>query len=478
MKIADLIIIILLTGFISCKQNSDNGENYMHLENEFKTGNFLKLKALADSIKTVCPGDKELIAKSDSILHISERIELDFQLSESMVDQQLNERLGPIVSENKAEWEKKNWLEWKVINGEKRYFSRAMSNLNLLRSFHQDRSRRDSMEAADPEIVYRKKHTQSIIKASESSFEPVIPVNMKISYSITVDPDVVPAGEIVRCWMPFPKENHQRQKNIMLLSASSRDFFIAADTSVHRTIYMESIAEKGLPVIFNATFSYQSSGQYFDAAKMKVIPYNKNSPIYRRFTSEQLPHICFTENVKRLADSIAGNEEDPLKIVREIYYWFTRNIPWTGALEYSTIPNIPEYVIQNMRGDCGMQTFLMMSMLRYKGIPVKWQSGWMVPPAGKNLHDWCEVYVEGTGWIPLDVSYGLQYSDNRKTKEFYISGIDSYRLIVNDGISGRLYPEKKYLRSEPFDFQRGEVEWSGGNLYYDKWDYNMEIIYN
>ncbi len=101
----------------------------------------------------------------------------------------------------------------------------------------------------------------------------------------------------------------------------------------------------------------------------------------------------------------------------------------------------------------------------------------MMHPGNENLHDWCEVYFEGPGWIPVDISYGLQYSTDLKTREFYISGIDSYRLKVNDGVSGTLYPEKNYLRSEPYDFQRGEVEWSDGNLYFDKWDYEMEIEY-
>jgi len=58
-----------------------------------------------------------------------------------------------------------------------------------------------------------------------------------------------------------------------------------------------------------------------------------------------------------------------------------------------------------------------------------------------------------------------------------MSGIDSYRMIVNDGVAGRLYPLKEHLRSEPYDFQRGEVEWRGGNLYFDKWDYHLEIEY-
>jgi hypothetical protein len=98
-------------------------------------------------------------------------------------------------------------------------------------------------------------------------------------------------------------------------------------------------------------------------------------------------------------------------------------------------------------------------------------------PDFKNLHDWCEVYFEGTGWVPVDVEHKLQFTTSRRTKEFYISGIDSYRLIVNDGVSGNFYPPKKFLRSEPYDFQRGEVEWKGGNLYFDKWDYEMKIEY-
>ena len=124
-----------------------------------------------------------------------------------------------------------------------------------------------------------------------------------------------------------------------------------------------------------------------------------------------------------------------------------------------------------------MQNFLFISMLRYKGIPARWQSGLMVPPDYENLHDWCEIYYEGAGWIPVDVYYGLQQTKIEGLKEFYLSGIDSYRLIVNDGISGNLYPHKIFMRSEPYDFQRGEVEWKGGNLYFDKWDYNINIDY-
>jgi transglutaminase-like putative cysteine protease len=480
MKIQGLVFtcFLLLMPF-GCRETPDNCNKLLkQIGTEFSAGNLTMVKILSDSVKKICPDSKSLVHKSDSISQIAERIELDFPFTENIIDQQLKERNGIFTADEKTEWEKNNWLEWKMINGEKRYFSRATSNLDLIRSFYLERSRKDSVEAADTEITYRKKYTQLIIKASENGPNPVLPVNLTMYYTITVSADAVPAGEIIRCWLPYPEENHPRQHNVRLLSTSEENFVLAPDSAIHRTVYMETKAEKGLPVIFNVSFSYQSSGQYFDPDKMNITPYDKNSTLYKEYTSEQLPHICFTEKIKYLADSLTGSEVRPFEIVRKIYTWFTNNIPWAGAQEYSIISNIPEYVLQNRRGDCGMQTFLFMSMLRHKGIPVRWQSGWKVPPDAKNLHDWCEVYFEGTGWVPVDISYGLQYSDNQKTREFYISGIDSYRLIINEGVAGRLFPEKKFLRSEPFDFQRGEVEWSGGNLYFDKWHYNMEIIYN
>jgi hypothetical protein len=477
MKTYILLLTSVMLSFYGCNQTPDCNGLYVQIEKEVSAGNLKNAILLADSLKKQCPGESVLVQKADSLAQIAERIALDFSLTEEQIISRLNKSPGSFSSEEKASWEKMNWLEGRIINGEKRYFNRAASNLVLLKKFHLDRANRDSLIASDKEMIFRKKHTESIIKASENQSFSVIPVEMKIDYTITVEPDAVPPGETVRCWMPWPKENHPRQQKVTLISASQNNYILAPDSAVHGSVYMEAKTEKGLHLIFRVSYSYQSGGQYFDLKNLKIKPFDKTSSLYKKYTSEQLPQICFTEKIKQMADSITGSESNPAEIVRKIYYWFGKNIPWAGALEYSIMSNIPEYVLQNKKGDCGMQTFLFMSMLRYKGIPVKWQSGWKMPPDAKNLHDWCEIYYEGVGWIPADISYGLQYSDNLKTKEFYISGIDSYRLIVNDGISGLLYPKKKFFRSEPFDFQRGEVEWKGGNLYFNKWDYDMKIEY-
>jgi transglutaminase-like putative cysteine protease len=477
MKLFGLLSVFLFLSMYGCTQTPDCNKLLGQIEKDITAGNLKHAKLFADSVKKLCPGENQLFHKADSLSQIAERIAIDFSLSEEQIIQKLNKNTGIFSPEDKASWEKLNWLEYRIIDGEKRYFKRAASNLILIKNFHIDRANRDSLEAKEKKIIFRKDHTKNIIRTSGSQALPVVPVEMKIDYTIVIKADAVPAGETVRCWMPWPKESHPRQQNIKLISTSHDNYKIAPDSEIHRTIYMEAKSEKGFPTVFRASYSYRSSGQYFDMKNLKIKPYDRTSALYKMYTSEELPQICFTEKVKHLADSITGYEQSPVEIVKKIFYWFNKNIPWAGALEYSIMPNIPEYVLQFRKGDCGMQTFLFMSMLRYKGIPVKWQSGWMVPPGDENLHDWCEVYYEGAGWIPVDISYGLQYSDDQRTKEFYISGIDSYRLTVNDGISGTLFPAKNFLRSDPFDFQRGEVEWNGGNLYFDKWDYDMKIEY-
>jgi len=477
MKHIRFLFAALLMILYGCRAAPDYNQILEDLQENLDLGYIRSVIQVADSLKKSHIKNKEIIHIADSIEQIAERINLDFSISEADEVKKIERRIGAFSSEEKSVWEKKGWLEWRMIDDEKRYFKRADANLLLIKKFHEDRDSWLRDIENDPEMAFRLKHTEEVLKSSDNQGNPVAPVKMKVTYTITVHPDVVPDGEKLRCWLPLPREDQPRQEDFKLLSTSDPEYTISPDTSIHHSIFMEEHSIKGVPTVFQISYNYISSAQYFKMSDIKILPYDKASDTYLKYTAEQLPHICFTDEVKRLADSITAGDNNPLSVVSKLYFWFKENIPWAGALEYSTIPNIPEYVMKNRRGDCGMQTLLFISMLRYKGIPARWESGWKMPPHNETLHDWSEVYYEGTGWVPVDVMYELQKSENSFLKDFYLSGIDSYRLIVNEGVAGPLHPSKKFLRSEPYDFQRGEVEWKGGNLYFDKWDYDMKIEY-
>ena len=101
----------------------------------------------------------------------------------------------------------------------------------------------------------------------------------------------------------------------------------------------------------------------------------------------------------------------------------------------------------------------------------------MLHPPEVNLHDWAEVYFNETGWIPADQSFKLKPSDDPLVRYYYLGNTDNYHFIVNDDISGNFYPAKIHPRSETVDFQRGEVEWRGRNLYFNKWNYENYLDY-
>jgi hypothetical protein len=476
MKNRSILLLVFFIIIISgCKTRKECSQVFNNMLKEMDAGNLSRVRIIADSVKRSCKDNEVILNKADSLKQIADRIAIDFSWDEEEVRDQIKKRTGAFSEEDKLKWEEKGWLEYRLIDGEKMYFRRSVSNMVLLKKFHEEKDLWIKENSEDPEMVFRLKHTSNAVKYAGKQSNPSIALNVGITYTITVNPDAVPEGETIRCWMPWPKSNHPRQKKVELLSTSSEEYLISPDTAVHSSLYMEEKAKKGVPTIFKISYRYVSSAQYFNMVSLEILPYDKESDNYKKYTSEQLPQIIFSDEIRQLADRITGNDDNPAEIVRKIYMWFKENIPWTGALEYSIMADIPDYVLKNMRGDCGMQTFLFISMLRYKGIPVRWQSGWMIPPGGENLHDWCEIYFEGTGWVPSDVSYDLQNSDIKEIREYFLSGIDSYRLIINDGVAGNLYPEKQFLRSEPYDFQRGEVEWKGGNLYFDKWNYDAKI---
>ena len=439
----------------------------------YEQGEFKALKQLQQQIHQA-HRDSHTV---DSLVEIAHRIEHDFSLNEHEVDSLLLRHGMPYTSEEKTTWENNGWLECKRINGQKWYFSRSVSNLKL-RLQQQNDSITHSPAPLDHLTKFRLQHTAHIIADRKQNGECVDPIRYTITYTISVHPDATAPGDTIRCWMPYPKENHPRQSEIHLWSTFPSSFIIAPDSVGQRSIYFEQMAKKGEPTLFTIRYSFCEKAQSFNLTKIHPHPYDTASPLYKTYTQEQLPHLVFTKEISQLADSVTKGISDPVGIVTKIYQWINRNIIWSGALEYSTISSIPHYVLQNRKGDCGMQTLLFMSMARYKGIPVRWQSGWMMHPGEVNLHDWCEVYYQGIGWVPVDVSFGLQPSGNQQIRDFYMSGIDSYRLIINDAISSPFVPTKKFMRSEPVDFQRGEVETSKGNLYFDQWNYSMKVEYD
>ena len=448
------------------------------IEINIRSGNFFITKQIIKNLQNNPVTSAEIAVQLPFKNDLMNRINLDFCRNEEYIRKNLAKYYPNLNGQMLSEWEKSKALEMMIIDGEKKYFYNAVPNL-----FRIDKEAAKVKIAVDGETVNDLKefclvHTDKVLSTFNKQKKNLLnPVDIRLKYKLSVDADAVPNGEIVRCWLPFPREDNNRQSNVELLNTNVNEYIIAPEKYLQRSIYMEKKAKAGQKTTFEMELKYTTHAEYYDLSNIETGKYNNKSEFYKHHTSQQAPHIIFSDRIKNITDALVTGIKKPYQKVKKIYQWIDENIPWASALEYSTFANIPEYVLDNKHGDCGMQSLLFITMARYAGIPAKWQSGWMMHPGNVNLHDWAEVYYPNIGWVPLDISFSLQATDKKDLRYFYTSGIDTYRLIVNDDISTDFFPHKIFPRSETIDFQRGEVEWRGGNLYFDKWDYKMKVEY-
>jgi transglutaminase-like putative cysteine protease len=400
------------------------------------------------------------------------RILLDFKLTEEQAMARVREAIPDLRREEFVAWDAAGLLEHQVIDGRKLYFGRAPSN--LFRLSRQALARRSSppqwsdspLEAAHPH------HLEVVEAAVRSGSRSVAPRRVRITQSIVVDADAVPAGQLVRAWIPYPRAIRGQQEDIKYVASDPGRHWIAPETTQQRTVFFVKPAVAGTPTAFSVTYELTILAHYQPIDPGKVVPAQIDASLAPH-AGERAPHIVFTPQIRRFSADVLQGETNPYRVAQKLFAAVDR-IPWAGAREYSTITSISDYALNAGHADCGQQTLLLMTLLRLNGIPARWQSGWMFSDGQyDNMHDWGWLYLAPYGWLPMDVTFGRLDSPDPRVAQFYLGGLDAYRVAFNDDYSQPFVPEKQHFRSETVDLQRGEVEWRGGNLYFDQWDYEF-----
>ncbi|HHV40210.1 MAG TPA: transglutaminase domain-containing protein, partial [Bacteroidales bacterium] len=419
------LFVLAVFAFASCGQNgkAPTPETIQTAieEGHFKKAEHMIRKYIAHT--ELAPEEKMQWEWEIDRMH---RIVLDFTKTPEDALEYIRTYYPDVSQEQIKAWEESRALEGMVINGEKRYYSRALRNLFRIDADCKARFEKINGPPVDVKEPLLLEHLPAIVK--NTGGKKGIYARQKthtLGYTITVPANTVPEGEMIRAWMPLPRTDVGRQSGFKLLSVSQQDYIISPDSYIHKSIYMEQPAVQDQDAIFSYSFTYKAQGEYhhFDPHK-DIRPYRTEDPEYKKYTKAEAPHVVTDGRVAALAKEIVGEETNPFLQLEKIYTYISQTYPWAGAREYSTLENIPLYVLDHKHGDCGQVSLLFISMCRSLGIPARWESGWMLHPGEINLHDWAEAYLEGVGWIPIDQSFGIQ---NGPLPLFYSRGMDAYR---------------------------------------------------
>ncbi|MBQ8060928.1 MAG: transglutaminase domain-containing protein [Bacteroidales bacterium] len=357
---------------------------------------------------------------------LSQRCAVDFCKTRDEVKKEIRE-FYPYVSDTEIDsWTESGKLESMVIGKRTMYFRDAASNLRLLDS-------KFSAGVAIPLGPYSAAAKRGWTRPGGDGTPAVNEsVRLRVKFSLTVPVHTLRPGKTLRCWLPYPRADYPGQTGIRLIEAgvdstaySSDKITFSEPSCAHSSLYMEAKTNRYSDVTFYEIFEVtcDPTAEALEAAEES--------------TEERDKHLVFTDRIKSLADSLTAGCDTPEESVEALRSWTDKNIVLACSRENSTIDNIPEYVLSSGHGNYGQKTLLLMTLLRSKGIPAGWISGPTVTPEGSA----------------------------------------PFILVVNNDFGRELSPAKQYPRSDDVDFCRGEVEWEGGNLYFNQWNYDFQIEY-
>jgi len=180
-------------------------------------------------------------------------------------------------------------------------------------------------------------------------------------------------------------------------------------------------------------------------------------------------------SIRAAAASIAGREQNPYSKARLIYDWIRTNMQITSDYARDSILKTPEgnensenpdviavhdlvIALQERKADACTAALLFTTLSRAAGVPCMPVAGVIIDKSGQTIrHYWAEFWIDGFGWIPVDIAMGAGFMmpdetsdrDTRETVEeddenkneeeifdyanYYFGNLDNQRIAFSRG---------------------------------------------
>ena len=149
------------------------------------------------------------------------RISTDFCRTRAEVTGYIRQYIPDVTESQIDAWTQSGRLEAMEIDSRTMYFRNAAPN--LFRIDPECKAKKDAVEGNPPyvpdqEDLDNMKNLPEILQSGQTFSAPK---RMRIRYTLTVKANAVPEGEILRCWLPYPRSDEDRQKDVKFIKAGA-----------------------------------------------------------------------------------------------------------------------------------------------------------------------------------------------------------------------------------------------------------------
>src|SRR5580700_3132972 len=251
----------------------------------------------------------------------------------------------------------------------------------------------------------------------------------------------LPAGKNVRIWIPAAQSDAYQE--VKIISAQG-------DLPLKKT----SESRFGNQIYFAETFESTQPELHFDVeydvtrheriALGPTVPHLVAASLSSAEKQQDLqPDVLVpvTGLPADLAAKVTQGLNQPLDKARAIYdYVFTTmryDKTGTGWGHGDVL-----YACDAKKGNCTDFHSLFIAMARSQGIPARFEIGFPLPPDKHSAeiagyHCWADFYIDGKGWIPVDISEAWKHPEKR---DYFFGSHDVNRVQFSMGRDLRLNP--------------------------------------
>ena len=268
----------------------------------------------------------------------------------------------------------------------------------------------------------------------------------------------VPVGKRVRLWIPAAQSDEYQE--VKIVSAKG-------DLSLKRTrearfgneIYYAEVDKASA-----ADLHFEVEYDFTRHERNALNPAPKPSTVAlsgKDRTQDLQPDalVPITGLPAELAVKVTTGKSDPLDKARAIYdYVFTTmkyDKTGTGWGHGDVL-----YACDAKKGNCTDFHSLFIAMARSQGIPARFEIGFPLPSdkhSGEiaGYHCWSDFYVDGKGWIPVDISEAWKHPEKR---DYFFGSHDVNRVQFTMGRDLKLSPSQNGKPLNYFVYPYVEVD--------------------
>ncbi|HEY3972681.1 MAG TPA: transglutaminase-like domain-containing protein [Candidatus Sulfotelmatobacter sp.] len=249
----------------------------------------------------------------------------------------------------------------------------------------------------------------------------------------------LPAGKKVRVWIPAAQSDPYQE--VKVISAKG-------DLPLKKT----RETKNGNEIYFAETDSAAADLHFdleYDGVRHERIALNSSAHVVAASLTNQERQqdlqpdalVPITGLPADLALKVTQGKTQPLDKARAIYNYVFTTMKYdktgTGWGHGDVL-----YACDAKKGNCTDFHSLFIAMARSQGIPARFEIGFPLPPDKHSAeiagyHCWSDFYIDGKGWIPVDISEAWKHPEKR---DYFFGSHDANRVQFTMGRDLRLNP--------------------------------------